>query len=70
MAQQVKDLALPQLWPRLQLWHVFDPWLWNFHMLQVWPKNLKKKKKKKKREKKRTVFKKGEKGVLIVAQQK
>lgn len=32
MAQQVKNLALPQLWCR------FDPWPRNCYMLQVWPK--------------------------------
>ena len=33
-----KDLALLQLWHRLQLWSRFDSWLGNYHMLQVWPK--------------------------------
>ena len=42
MAQQVKDLLLPQLWHKLQLWHRFDPWPGNFHM----PVVAKKKKKK------------------------
>ena len=36
-AQGVKDLALLQLWCRLQLWHRFDPWLGNFYMPRVWP---------------------------------
>ena len=39
----LKDLALPQLWCRSQLQLRFNPWPWNFHMLQVRP--LKKKKK-------------------------
>ena len=42
MAQQVKDLALPQLWRRLQLRLRFDPWPWNIHMLWVRPKKKKK----------------------------
>ena len=28
----VKDLELPLLWCE------FNPWPWNFHMLQEWPK--------------------------------
>ena len=32
-----------QLWHRLQLQLGFDPWLGNFHMLQVQPKKKKKK---------------------------
>ena len=40
--QQVKDLALPQLWHRLPLWLRFDPWPGTFHMPWV---QLKKKKK-------------------------
>ena len=35
MAWQVKDLVLPQLWHRSQLWLGLDPWLGNFCMLQV-----------------------------------
>ena len=35
LAQWVKDLALMQLWCRLQLQLPFDPWPQNFHMLQV-----------------------------------
>ena len=42
VAQQVKDLALLHLWPRLQLWHRFDPWPRNFHILWVWQKKKKK----------------------------
>ena len=33
----LKDLALPQLWHRLQLWLGFKPWSGNFHIPQVWP---------------------------------
>lgn len=33
--QWVKDLALPQLWCRLQLWLGFSPWPRNVHMPQV-----------------------------------
>ena len=40
-AQQVKDLALPQLWGGLQLWGGFNPWLGNFYMPWVRPKNFK-----------------------------
>ena len=43
MVQWVKDPALPQLWYRLQLWHRFSPWLWNFHMPWMWPKKEKEK---------------------------
>ena len=35
LVQWVKDLALPQLWCRWQLWLRFDPWPRNFHMPQV-----------------------------------
>ena len=37
MTQQVKDLELSLLWLWSLLWWGFDPWLRNFHMLQVWP---------------------------------
>ena len=37
MAQQVKDPGLSLLW------HGFDTWPGNFHMPQVWPKELKNK---------------------------
>ena len=39
VAQRVKDpvLSLQQL--GLLLWHGFDPWPQNFHMLWAWPKN-------------------------------
>ena len=53
MAQWVKDLALPQLWRRLQLWRKFDPRPGKFHMPWVSPPThppppaLAKKKKKK-----------------------
>ena len=46
MVQRVKDLALSQIW------HRFDPWLWNFLVSQTW---LKEKKKKGKRKKKNSV---------------
>ena len=35
MAPWAKDLALSLLWHWLQLWHGFDPWPGNFHMLWV-----------------------------------
>ena len=35
VARWVKDLTLPQLWCRSQLWPRFDPWLGNFLMPQV-----------------------------------
>ena len=34
----LKNLALPQLWHRLQLWLRYSPWPGNFHMPWVWPK--------------------------------
>lgn len=37
-AQRVKDLALLELWHRLQLQHDFDPWPSNFHLPRVWAK--------------------------------
>ena len=37
--QWVKDLAMPQLWPREQLWLQFSSWPGNFHTPQVQPKN-------------------------------
>ena len=43
MVQHVKDLALLQLWLRLQLGHRFDPWPGNFDMLQMWQKKKKRK---------------------------
>ena len=43
MVRWVKNLVLSLLWLWLQLWHRFDPWPRNFHMLQA------KKKKKKER---------------------
>ena len=39
MVQWVKDLALQQLWCRLQMELRFNPWSGNFHMSQVQPKN-------------------------------
>ena len=36
MVQQVKDLALPQLWLRV------NPWPIPFHIPQVWPEKKKK----------------------------
>ena len=38
MAQRVEDLALLQLWHRLQLQLRFSPWPKNFHMLWMWAK--------------------------------
>ena len=35
VAQHVNNLALPQLWHRLQLKQAFDPWPGNFHMAWV-----------------------------------
>ena len=35
VAQHVKDLALLQLWHKLQLWYRFDPWPGDFHMPQA-----------------------------------
>ena len=40
MAQQVKDLVLSLLWRGL------DPWPWNFHRQQAWPKGKKRQGKK------------------------
>ena len=40
--QWSKDLALPQLWCRAQLWLGFDPWPRNFNMLQLQTKKKKK----------------------------
>ena len=37
----VKDLALSFLWFRSLLWHRFDTWPGNFHMLCAWPKKKK-----------------------------
>ena len=48
VVQQVKDLALLQLWQRPQPQCKFDPWLKNFHMLWACPPHPQKKKKKKK----------------------
>ena len=42
MAKQVKDLALSLKWLGSLLWHGFDPWPENFHMLRAWPKKKKK----------------------------
>ena len=36
-----KDLALSLLWLGSLLWHSFDPWPRNFHMLQAEPKKKK-----------------------------
>ena len=35
-AQQLKDVELPQLWHRSQLWLRFNPWTKNFHMPRLW----------------------------------
>ena len=37
VAQWVKDLALPQLWYKLEVQRRFDPWVGNFYMPQVQP---------------------------------
>ena len=50
MAQLVKDLALLQLWRRLQLCFGLNPWTGNLHMLRVWPKKEKQRKEKEKKE--------------------
>lgn len=36
LVQWVKDLVLPQLWHRSQLWLGFDPWPRDLHKLWVW----------------------------------
>ena len=36
MAQWVKDLVLSLLWLGSLLWNWFDPWPWNFCILQGW----------------------------------
>ena len=41
VVQQVKVLALLQLWHRLQLWLGFSPWPKNFHRPWVQPKEKK-----------------------------
>ena len=46
VAQWVKDLALPQLWYRSQLYLTFSPWPGNFHRLWVQLKKGKKKERK------------------------
>ena len=51
-AQRVKDLALPQLSLRLQLWLRFNPWLKN----SMCHGSAKKGKKKKKKERKRNLL--------------
>ena len=42
VTQWVKDLVLLQLWSRLQLQLIFDPWPGNFHVPWVRPKKRKK----------------------------
>ena len=37
VVQWIKDLVLPLLWLRSLLWHRFDPWPGNCHMLREWP---------------------------------
>ena len=49
LTQWVKDLVLPQLWCRSQMWLRFYLWPGNFHLLRVWLKKDKKKRKEKKR---------------------
>ena len=41
MAQWVKDPALSLQQLGSLLWHGFNPWPENFHMLRTWPKNKK-----------------------------
>ena len=36
VTQQVKEPVLSLRWLGLLLWHRFDPWPGNFHMLQMW----------------------------------
>lgn len=43
-APWVKDLALLQMWHRLQLGPGFDPWPGNLHMSRMWSKRKKKEK--------------------------
>ena len=38
MAQRMKDMVVSLKWPGLLLWHGFDPWSRNFHILQAQPK--------------------------------
>ena len=38
MVQHVKDLVLSLLWLGSLLWHEFNPWARNFHMLWAQPK--------------------------------
>ena len=38
MVQKVKDLALSLQWLGSLLWHLFDPWPWNFYRLWALPK--------------------------------
>ena len=38
MVQWVKDLVLSLWWLQSLLWHGFDPWPGNFHILRAWPK--------------------------------
>ena len=45
VVQWVKDPVLPQLWCRLELQCMFDPWPGNFHMLKMWQKRKKQKQK-------------------------
>ena len=56
MAQQVKDLALPQLWHRSQLWLGFHPWPRNFHVLQRYPEKKRKEKRKEKERKEKKQY--------------
>ena len=44
VAQEVKDLALSQLWSRFQPWHGLHPLSRNFHILRVRQKRQKEKK--------------------------
>lgn len=42
MLQCVRDPALSLEQFGSLLWHRFEPWPWNFHMSQAWPKRKKK----------------------------
>ena len=45
LVQWIKDLVLPLLWHRLQMWLGFSPWPENVRRPQVWLTKEKKKKK-------------------------
>ena len=41
LGQEIKDPGLSLQWLMLLLWHGFNPWLRNCHMLWAWPKKPK-----------------------------